>query len=330
MMKNNKKNYLKKIICDLLAGMLIILSCISLIACDESVDVNVYEVYYINSTKDDLMSRDYTMQNTDGTIYDRIDDIINQMFGKNYTDDDFYSAKPENVTINSYVVEDSILTFDFNNAYLEMTNVQELLLRAAIVMSIIQLDGVDGIRINVNGEPITYSDGNVIGTMNADDFVNILLTETGMLKQETDVILYFANENGDSLIPVRSHFITSGNNSSIEEYILNMIIAGPEDGSGAYPTISPDVELISVISSDDICYVNFTESFLEQEPQPVSDELLIYSIVNSLCRLTFIKSVQFLINGEIASTLHTITDLSKPFTRNRNLEISQTNLSAIY
>ena len=330
MMKNNIKIYLKKIICDLLAGMLIILSCISLIACDESADANVYEVYYINSTKDDLLSRDYTMQNTDGSIYDRIDDIINQMFEKNYTDDDFYSAKPENVTINSYVVEDSILTFDFNDAYLEMTNVQELLLRAAIVMSIIQLDGVDGIRINVNGEPITYSDGNVIGTMNADDFVNILLTETGMLKQETDVILYFANENGDSLIPVRSHFITSGNNSSIEEYILNMIIAGPEDGSGAYPTISPDVELISVISSDDICYVNFTESFLEQEPQPVSDELLIYSIVNSLCRLTFIKSVQFLINGEIASTLHTITDLSKPFTRNRNLEISQTNLSAIY
>ncbi len=330
MMKNNIKIYFKKIICDLLAGMLIILSCISLIACDESADANVYEVYYINSTKDDLLSRDYTMQNTDGSIYDRIDDIINQMFEKNYTDDDFYSAKPENVTINSYVVEDSILTFDFNDAYLEMTNVQELLLRAAIVMSIIQLDGVDGIRINVNGEPITYSDGNVIGTMNADDFVNILLTETGMLKQETDVILYFANENGDSLIPVRSHFITSGNNSSIEEYILNMIIAGPEDGSGAYPTISPDVELISVISSDDICYVNFTESFLEQEPQPVSDELLIYSIVNSLCRLTFIKSVQFLINGEIASTLHTITDLSKPFTRNRNLEISQTNLSAIY
>lgn len=291
-------------------------------ACSGSDQADTYSVYYTNSSHDDIQSMDYTLSDSGkDDLYTMVTELFDQMFYKDYTADQLFSSKPDGVDIRSYNIDDDgILTVDFEGAYLDMTNVEEIILRSSVVLTVIQVNGVKGIRFTVLNNPITYSDGSEIGTMTDDDFVNILLTETGMLRQETDVTLYFANEEGNSLVPVIYHFVTSNNNTSIEEFIISQLIAGPSVESGTYPTISSNVELISVVSSDDICYVNFGENFLDQEPQPVSDEIMIYSIVNSLCRLTYINRVQILVNGEPADKLHTLTDISAPFSRNRSYE----------
>ena len=104
----------------------------------------------------------------------------------------------------------------------------------------------------------------------------------------------------------------------MEEYILKQLKDGPTIES-TYRTMAPDVEILSVATSDDICYVNFGSNFLEQE-QPAGDEILIYSIVNSLCSLDYVSSVQFLVDGRSDVSLHTVIDLSTPFTPNRELE----------
>lgn len=317
MIRNIRKIISLILACTITAGLLGGLS-----GCGRSSNTVTFSVYYSNSSHDDILKMDYAMSETAmDDLYTMVTELFDQMFNKDYTADDLFSAKPENVSIRSYSVgSDRVLTVDFDSGYLKMTNVQEIILRAAIVLTVIQLNGVNGVRFTVENDPIRYSDGTEIGTMTADDFVNILLTETGMLKQETDVLLYFANSAGTYLIPVKSHFVTSNNNISMEEYIVTQLIKGPVDHEDLYPTISDNVELISVVSSEDICYVNFTESFLEQDNQPVNDELMIFSIVNSLCRLSYIDYVQFLIDGDPASRLHTITDISSPFSRDVSFE----------
>ncbi|MBE6016624.1 MAG: hypothetical protein E7233_03290 [Lachnospiraceae bacterium] len=317
MIRNIKKIISLILACTLAAGLIGGLS-----ACGSSSASSTISVYYTNSSHDDILAMDYAISDTAmDDLYTMITELFDQMFNKDYTADDLFSAKPDKVAILSYSVgSDKVLTVDFDGGYLEMTNVEEIILRAAIVLTVIQLNGINGVRFTVENEPIRYSDGTEIGTMTADDFVNILLTETGMLRQETDVLLYFANEAGTYLVPVRSHFVTSNNNTSMEEYIVTQLIKGPADYEGLYPTISDSVELISVVSSDNTCYVNFSESFLEQDNQPVSDELMIFSIVNSLCRLSYIDYVQFLIDGDPASRLHTITDISSPFSRDVSFE----------
>ena len=104
----------------------------------------------------------------------------------------------------------------------------------------------------------------------------------------------------------------------MEEYILNQLKKGPAIES-TYRTMSADVEILSVATTDGICYVNLGSNFLELE-HPASDEIMIYSIVNSLCRLPYVSSVQFLVDGNSDVLLHSYTDLSAPLTRNRNLE----------
>ncbi|MGI6071520.1 MAG: GerMN domain-containing protein [Lachnospiraceae bacterium] len=303
-------------------SLILLIATVFLCGCSEKKARHTYLVYYSNQSVDDISHREYTMnEHLTKDMYLKVSELIHQMFDIDYTDEQLHSAKPDFVGINDYIIsKEGLLTIDFDEGYLGMTNVQEIILRSSLVLTVIQISGITGVEITVAGEPICYSNGNPIGIMTADDFVNIILSEQGMLKKETDLSIYFANREGTALVPVVFHLEITSNNTSIEEYILARIIAGPDPGTEAYPTISPEVELINVVTSGRTCFVNFGPSFLEQEAQPVSDELLIYSIVNSLCRLQYVNNVQFLIDGEPATTLHTVTDISSTFTRNRSLE----------
>ncbi len=312
----------KKIISLILAFIIAVMTSAVLFGCSSKTAGETYMIYFSNATADDVAHVDYKLTDyLTKDMYTKVSELIHQMYDVDYTDQGCFSAKPANVKINDYLIdENGLITIDFSEEYLEMTNVQEIILRSALVLTVIQVEGIIGVQVTVQNDPIRYSTGAAIGIMTADDFVNILLNDQGMLKQETDVTIFFADAEGQNLVPVTSHFVTAGNNTSMEEYILKQLLAGPEEGKNIYPTIDPATEFISVVTTDNVCYVNFGSSFLEQEGQPVSDELLIYSIVNSLCRLKFVDSVQFLIDGEPGTVLHTVTDISKPFTRNRNLE----------
>ena len=72
------------------------------------------------------------------------------------------------------------------------------------------------------------------------------------------------------------------------------------------------------MTKDGICYVNFDNSFLT-ESTDVSPELEIYSIVNSLCELSYINKVQISINGETNVKFKDSISLEYTFTRNLDI-----------
>ena len=51
----------------------------------------------------------------------------------------------------------------------------------------------------------------------------------------------------------------------------------------------------------------------------VSDELMIYSIVNSLCELPYVNGVQILVDGESEIMLHKTFSLAQVLRRNTDL-----------
>ena len=318
----SNRNHFRKAVRVLLTGFVAVLLMGMLSSCaqDGEEEREGYLVYYVNAARDDIIYRSVKV-NEDGAVptLELISFLLDQMFhNTDLTQEHFFSAKPDKVEINNYNLTDTTLTFDFNEEYRNQTNVEEILLRASLVLTMIQVPNVTQVFFTVNGEPLTDSTGKEIGAMSASNFVNILLSEEGMLKQETDLTIYFTDETGTKLIPSKYHFTISNSNSSMEEYILQQIKAGPEI-ENTYRTMAPDVDILSVVTSDDVCYVNLGSNFLEQE-QPVGDEILIYSIVNSLCKLDYVKSVQFLIDGSADVVLHTMIDLSTPFTPNKELE----------
>ncbi len=315
-MKKTYKN-LKRIL-----SLFLILICVTICAScgkstDPALDPDTFMVYYTNQAADDIQFKEERIENAENMEQvELIQQLLDMMFTQNEEDTKYYTVKPDTVELEGLIVKDGLVTLDFNSAYLRMTNVREIIFRASVVLTLIQVPNVTGVAFTVDSAPITNSNGDNIGTMTADTFVNVLLTEEGMLKQETNLTIYFADEDGEKLVPVEYRFTIDNTNSSMEEYILSRLMEGPAKGE-AGRTIAPGLTLISVVTTDHICYVNFGKEFLNQE-QPVSDELMIYSIVNSLCQLTYVHSVYFMVDGATDVVLHGSMDLSSPIVRDNS------------
>ncbi|MBR6451482.1 MAG: GerMN domain-containing protein [Lachnospiraceae bacterium] len=207
------------------------------------------------------------------------------------------------------------VTIDFKGDYLLAEPMTEVLRRAAIVKTLVQIDGVEGIAFTVEGIPITDSKQVAIGVMTDETFVSNPGAEINAY-ETTKVQVYFTDETGEVLVG-RTENVGYISNISMERLVVDRVIAGPLNNR-AYPTVSPTLKVLNVTTKDGICYVNLDNSFLTKTLK-VSDEVVIYSFVNSLTELPNVSKVQFMIDSETEVTFGDHIYLSEPF--ERNLEI---------
>ena len=68
-------------------------------------------------------------------------------------------------------------------------------------------------------------------------------------------------------------------------------------------------KLITITVVDGVCYVNMDETFLNQN-QEISEQVVLYSIVDSLTELSSIDKVQISINGDTSGKCRYTYDLA--------------------
>lgn len=200
----------------------------------------------------------------------------------------------DDVKLLGYTLDRKQLYLDFSSEYLSMNKATEVLVRAAIVKTMVQVEEVSFIGIRIAGEPLKDSRGMNIGLMNENTFLDNMGSEENATKI-VNLNLYFANKTGDMLTP-QSTVIEYNANVAVEKVIVEQLIAGPTE-KGYYPTIPKDTKVMSITTKDGVCYVNLDIGFTAQG-YDVLGQVTIYSIVNSLTELTGINSVQILVNGE--------------------------------
>ena len=120
---------------------------------------------------------------------------------------------PENVKISSYTLDRKQLYVDFNAEYLKLDKATEVLVRAAIVKTMVQIEEVSFVGIRVMGEALKDSKGSNIGLMNENTFLDNMGSEENATKI-VNLNLYFANKIGDKLI----------NQSTVIEYNANVAL----------------------------------------------------------------------------------------------------------
>ena len=296
-MKRNRK--LAVIICI----CLILSLCLPLFlsGCRKKNSDSEMSVYYLNEDKTGLVKAPYETgetadggKTTDKEICSMAEDILETLRKP--------SDKIENVPPM------------VSEAYLKVNSLDEKLMRASIVCSLLEIEGVNAVLFTIDGESLKDSDGNSIGLMTEDDFVENTGSSPSAY-QTVELTLYFANESGDKLVPQKVSARYSSNLSK-EKMIVEKLMQGPE--SGAYPTINPNANLLGVTIKDDICYVNFDSTFLDGE-YDILPKLTIYSIVNSLIEGTEATQVQITINGESKAKYMGAVDLSQPLKENLEL-----------
>lgn len=228
---------------------------------------------------------------------------------------DLRSTIPESVKLLDYTLGRKQLYLDFSSEYLNMDKATEVLVRAAIVKTMVQVDEVSFIGIRVAGEPLKDSKGNNIGLMNENTFLDNMSSGENATKI-VNLNLYYANKSGDKL-KNESCVIEYNANVAVEKVVVEQLITGPTE-KGYYPTIPKDTKVVSVTTKDGVCYVNLDTGFTAQG-YDVLGTVTIYSIVNSLTELQGITGVQILVNGETSINYKDNISLETTFQKNQEI-----------
>ncbi len=296
--------------------LMVLLMIVGIYACgrqERNQQGDKYEVYYINYDETGIYPQEYVTETTD------MDGVLSELLEQLGTVSEKLEYKAplsDNVTLLDYTVAEEQLTLNFDENYRYLPATTEVLIRAAIVRTVTQIDGIQYVTFQIRTEPLTDAAGTVVGIMSPDLFIDNAGNEINTY-EKVKLNLYLANEKGDGLKTV-SRSVVYSSNISMERLVLEQLIAGPGEEDKAFPTINPSTKIISVNVKDGICYVDLDSTFLTQIYNVTAD-VTIYSITNSLAELSNINKVQLSINGDSTVSYKENTSLSTVFERNLEL-----------
>lgn len=267
----------------------------------------IYQVYYLNSSRTRLMPVAYETQTT--TPETLIGELAGQMLAAPQ-DPDYQAILGEKVLLLDIKKDGNVLYLNFNKDYASMKPTREILCRAALAKTFVQVEGIDYISINCDGQPLQSKDGSPVGAFSDTDFTDGITDVNAF--ERVKLTLYFANEKRDGLVAEEREVIHN-TNTSLEKLVVEQLLAGPKV-QGNYAVLPKDTKLLNVSMSDNICYVNFDGHFTSGEPE-AAEYIPIYAVVNSLTELQTVSKVQIAVNGSANIMYRDAISLAAPFER---------------
>lgn len=268
-------------------------------------------LYYLNENETEVVREAYTPKADfkEALVHEYVEALNKEPEHRGYK-----KLLPEEVKLLDYSYgEEKQLILNFDANYYTLTGIREILCRAALVETFCQIDGIEYVEFYVNGMP--YMNGEVpVGMMKSDDFI-----DRNMNSQTAIVTIYFTGEDGLGLFAAQRQ-VRYSPAVSMEQLVVQQLIEGPSDeekNEGLYPVIPQGTQLLKINTKDGVCYLDLNEKFLNRM-EGATEEVVIYSIVNSLVELPNINKVQFRINGEERKNYQSIA-FSDMFERNLDL-----------
>ena len=218
-----------------------------------------------------------------------------------------------------YELKDGVLMLNVSEDYLSQQPTTEVLVRAALVRTLCQIEGVDYVGILCNGKDLVDALGQPVGLMEPSQFVDNSGNEINSYER-VELALYFADEEGRKLVKSNTT-VEYNSNISTERLVVEQIIKGPNGGS-LRATVNPQTKINNVSIKDGVCYVNLDGAVINALPG-IDLRLSVYSIVNSLTELPGINKVQLLIDGDSNVVLGDDINLENVFERNLDLTVQE-------
>ena len=251
---------------------------------------NQYYFYYTNQEETKLQRESYVPEKE--SPQDMIDEL-EQKLNDRETSGDYQALFPKEVQIQSCVLDDTSLLVYFNSGYTSMGSTREILVRAGVVRSFLQVPGISGVKFYVGNTELTDSKGNPIGTMDNSSFVELWGDDRDAYRYDT-FTLYFTDSTGEKLVE-EERSVYYKRSLPRERVILEQLIKGPME-KGHYPTIPENSEVLSLTRANGICYVDYNSVF-QDYALDVSEQIAVYSVVNTLIAATDVDKVEISIEG---------------------------------
>ena len=289
--------------------LFLLIMMMSFVGCQKEEAVSSYHVAYLNKDKTEIVRVGYEPKNS------MVNDLIAEFLVVLCSDSgnvEYRKPIPNDVEVIRYSLDGAMLTIVFDEDYNKMSDSDKVLCIAAVVRTMTQIEGVDCVTFYVGSKPMEDARGNILGTLYADSFVENPGKQINSI-QEATLTLYFSNEKGDGLIK-ETREVHYSSNISVEKLIMEQLLKGPQ-AKGLKSAIPSGTKLVSVSVVDGICYVNLDSNFKNQD-YSVKENIVIYSIVNSLSEMSSISSVQISVNGDTSGAYRDNLKLSDMYARN--------------
>ena len=257
-------------------------------------------LYYLNAEEDGFEKAYYKLDNPDDPVLASYEVTYHLSDAESSSKDQYKSSIYDGVIVNSIVINEGVETIDFGSGYRQLSPVKEILCRAAVVNSLIQIEGVDSVRFTINGDSLLGTDGSAIGDMNEKTF--LLEGDSDQLYDDSrTVTLYYSNEKGDGLIEYETTLDTQ-DNIPLETRVLEALKEVPE-GVECLSPLPEGVKINQIQIHNNVCYVDLSQE-IENILPGVEDKVTVYAMVNSVISIGSASSVQFTVNGKKMKNLH--------------------------
>lgn len=296
---------MKKIIYILISFVLLL----AIAGCGEKEPKNQYQIYYLNLDMNKIIPKPYYISeeiNEPDEIIEKLLEGLKQA----PEDSDLRKVIPDNVVVISSQ-GDTEIKLDFSDEYSLLSPTEEVLTRAAIVRTLCQVNKYAYISFTIEGEPLKNQDGSLVGYMDATSFVENPGKQINSTLQTT-LTLYFADKAGANLVE-ETRTVHYSTNKSLEKVVLEELMAGPKASGQTQGTIPSGSNIVSVSVVDGICYVNFDDTLQNNLNNSLTEQVVLYSIVDSLTSLQGVEKVQISINGETKGKLRYNYELSSMY-----------------
>ena len=305
------------------AVLALVLACSLLTGCtvetqEEKVDSgsNQYYLYYVNKDETKVVKERYQLEQESAEfMLQDFTGILNAQEGSG----DNLALLPSGVQLVTYRLNESLLELEFNSDYSKMSRAREILVRAGVARTFLQIPGVTGIKIFIESEELKDSKGQAVGVIDGNTFVEMWGSDKDAYRYDT-FTLYFTDKTGEHLVAEQRN-VYYKRILPRERVILEQLAKGPMV-KGHYPTIPQETEILGVEVSDDVCYVDFSSAFSDSVIDiPVNT--MIYSVVNSLLDTASADKVQISVEGDTEATLSDGTSLYSLFSKNTDLVLKE-------
>lgn len=230
-------------------------------------------------------------------------------------DFEYQCAIEKPVTVEAVKIVDERVYVYFSKEYQELDSVKEVLIRAAVVKTLAQIDGISKVCFYIRDKEQDDSRDVLAGYMTVTDFIDDT-TDIVMDNNKTNIQLYFTDAQGMELY-AESREVYIDSRSSKEKIVLNQLLQGPK--SDELRKVLPEgLTILSVVTRNGVCYLNMDDTFLTGTINVV-DTIPVYAIVNSLTAIDGVNEVKILINGEAGKAYRGVISFDEPLTARTDL-----------
>lgn len=271
-----------------------------------------YDVYYMNQKGTGIVKEGYEASSSNAE--ELIEELLAAMRDTKH-ENEVQPLLNEEIDIQKYRFENHNVELNMTSGYKSMERTKEVLVRAGLVRTLIQIEGVETVSFLVNGLPLLDNKGQPVGFLNAHSFIENSGKEINSYKSVT-LTLYFSNEEGNAL-KEESRKLYYNSNVSLEQVVVEQLLKGPKT-DGCFKSLPDNAKIMNVTVIDKICYVNFDKTFADAALS-VQEQIPIYSVVNSIIENCSVNKVQISINGESDIIFRETMKLSELYKLNRDM-----------